>query len=450
MPVMGEPAFSVARAASYRHIRPLAHGGMGTVELAVRRDGTFQRLYAIKRLHAHLREEADVRAMFLDEARIAGLIRHASVVSVLDVGEDDQGPFLVMEYVEGVAVGQIIERSIERAQPVPMEVALRIGLQAALGLHAAHELVGSDGAPLGLVHRDISPYNILVGFEGIARVTDFGIAKALGRAAKTSRGILKGKLGYMAPEQLRFRDQDRRTDLFSLGVVLFELLTSTRLYPGSEPEKSAQRILEEPPPDLLDFRDDAPPELVGLIFKLLAKSAEHRPSDARSVARTLETILHELLAERDCIDTSEYLERQFGEDRRRMQGELAQELSRLDSETQTTAAADVEKPPARSAFKRRLSLLTGGLVLVSAAGLWLWLWRTGPSTGVSVLAKAHPSSGVSFGAAPPAASSQSQDVAVTAAPRREGTARARTAPQRADRARGRDKPGGDVRIWGWR
>jgi serine/threonine-protein kinase len=426
---------------------------MGTVELAVRRDGTFQRLYAIKRLHAHLREEPDVRAMFLDEARIAGLIRHSHVVSVVDVGDDDQGPFLVMEYVEGVAVGQIIERSIERAQPVPMEVALRIGMQAALGLHAAHELVGPDGAALGLVHRDVSPYNILVGFDGIARVTDFGIAKALGRAAKTSRGILKGKLGYMAPEQLRFKDQDRRSDLFSLGVVLFELLTSTRLYPGNAPEQSAQRILEEPPPDLLDFRDDAAPELVGLIFKLLAKSAEHRPSDARSVARTLETILHELTAERDLVDTSEYLERQFADDRRRMQEELAQELARLDSETQTNSASDVEKPPMRAAIFRPLSLLAVGLAAVSAVAIWRF--RPDSSHAMPTLGKARTVSGLSFGTpAVAAAPSSSPDTAPAPASAREAggrsTERARAPSQRADRARGRDKPGGDVRIWGWR
>ena len=241
------------------------------------------------------------------------------MVSVLDVGDDDRGPFLVMDFVEGVAA--VVESSHANHTRLPPRSCSRWRFASArrrLG-HAAHELLDADGASLGLVHRDVFPYNILLGFDGSARVTDFGSPRRSAVDADLA-GILKGKLGYMAPEQLRFRAQDRRSDLFSLGVVLFELLTSTRLYPGTAPEKSAQRILEEPPPDLLDSRDDAPPELVGLIFKLLAKSAEHRPSDARAVARTLEAILNELMAERDCVDTSEYLERQFGEDRRRLRG----------------------------------------------------------------------------------------------------------------------------------
>ena len=137
-----------------------------------------------------------------------------------------------------------------------MEVVLKIMIHAAEGLHAAHELCAADGTALQLVHRDVSPQNIMVGFDGVSLVTDFGIAKAMGRTSKTSTGVLKGPLGSLAPEQLRFEEPDRRADLFALGVVLFELLTARRLYKSREGTDGPRRILTEPPPDLADVRDD--------------------------------------------------------------------------------------------------------------------------------------------------------------------------------------------------
>ncbi|HMR78999.1 MAG TPA: serine/threonine-protein kinase, partial [Polyangiaceae bacterium] len=185
---------------SYQTLCALASGGMGRVDLAVRKEGSFERLFAVKRLKAEFATDPEVRGMFLDEARIAGLVRHPNVVSVMDIGEDESGPFLVMQYVEGITVAALI--SEKSAQPIPMEVALKIVIHAAEGLHAAHELRGADGTPLQLVHRDVSPQNIMVGFDGVSLVTDFGIAKAMGRTSRTSTGVLKGKLGYLAPEQL--------------------------------------------------------------------------------------------------------------------------------------------------------------------------------------------------------------------------------------------------------
>jgi len=362
---MREPDLAISRAASYRRLRPLASGGMGRVDLAVRREATFSRLCAIKRLHQHLREDAEVRAMFLDEARIAGLIRHPNVISVVDLGEDEEGPFLVMEYVDGVAVGAIIERAVESGNAVPLEVALRIAQHAALGLHAAHDLMAPDGTPLSLVHRDVSPHNIIVGFDGVARVTDFGIAKALGRLSRTSTGILKGKLGYMSPEQLRFRMPDRRSDLFSLGVVLFELLAARRLYPGKFGEASALRILEEPPPDLLEFRDDAPPELVGLMFELLAKDPPQRPADARSVAQRLDAILLDVVSGGERTDTGDYLERLFGAARLELEREVSAALKALESTAETTP------PPSTVVRRSHAPGLSRGPVLLVAAALLL-------------------------------------------------------------------------------
>jgi serine/threonine-protein kinase len=286
---------------------------MGSVELAVRRDGSFERLFALKRLNAAFAGESDVRAMFLDEARIAGLLRHPNVVSVVSVGEDAAGPFLVMEYVDGVSVGELIQN--RAVHPIPLDLGLRIVAQAADGLHAAHELVGPDGSALDIVHRDVSPQNILLGFDGIARVTDFGIAKALGRVTRTSTGILKGKLGYISPEQLRFEEPDRRADLFALGVVLFELLTGKRLYPSKGDMDGPRRILNEAPPDLGDHRRDADPELVELCFELLAKDREERPKTAKELARRLDAMIAALVAQGGATDTSEFLQRHFASQR---------------------------------------------------------------------------------------------------------------------------------------
>jgi eukaryotic-like serine/threonine-protein kinase len=283
----GDDAHNVS---PYRTLITLARGGMGQVDLCVRRSGSFERLYAVKRLHPHLREEQTMRSMFVDEARVAGLVRHANVVSVLDVGEDAEGPYLVMDYIEGIPLSRFVKERARLGAPLPIPVCAQIVAQVARGLHAAHELTSAQGTPLELVHRDVSPQNILVGRDGVVRVTDFGIAKALGRSTHTSTGILKGKLGYMSPEQLSFERVDRRTDLFSLGVVLFELVHLRRLYKGEDASEVARRILHDEPPDLAEHRADVPPVLVELAFELLAKQQEHRPATALEVAERLEEL----------------------------------------------------------------------------------------------------------------------------------------------------------------
>lgn len=262
---------------------------MGRVFLAQRQEGAFRRLYAIKRLLPALTRDAAARAAFLDEARLAGLLRHPNVVSVLDVGEDDEGPFLVMEYVAGRSLDKIIASLARQRTSMPLPVVAELGASISMGLHAAHELRDLDGSLVRLVHRDLSPQNVLVSDDGTLRITDFGIAKALGRAAETTRDVVKGKMGYLSPEALRFETLGARADLFSLGVVLYELLAARRLYAGPAMEV-ARRILDEPPPDLVDVRRDAPPDLVELLFALLAKTPQERPGTAREVAQVLEHV----------------------------------------------------------------------------------------------------------------------------------------------------------------
>jgi eukaryotic-like serine/threonine-protein kinase len=311
---------------------------MGYVELVLKRDGRFERLYARKRLHPHHRREPDLRGMFVDEARLAGLVRHPHVVSVLDIGEDGDGPFLIMDYVEGLPVARILDDAIETGRRLPVQVALRICAEAALGLHAAHEATSPEGAPLRLVHRDISPHNILVGFDGKTRVTDFGVAKAFGNTSRTTTGVLKGNTGYLSPEQLRFEEPDRRSDLFSLGVVLYELLSGERLYPSRDGLDALRRILHEPPPDIGDVRDDLPPELIELLFELLAKDPALRPATAQAVAARLEAIVAAMIEVEGIVGISDLMMDRFGGARADRKRELAAHLERLATEEPAAAA----------------------------------------------------------------------------------------------------------------
>ncbi len=286
---MATTARLAADAPAYEKVRDLAKGGMGQVELVVRRQGSFARAYARKRLLAHFAEDLEIRGMFLEEARVAGLIRHANTVPVLDVGEDEVGPYLVMDFIAGVDAGDFVRGCLRAGEQVPIAAALEIVRQAAEGLHAVHTARGAGGQALSLVHRDVTPGNILLGFDGCVRVADFGVARALDRVGQTRPGVLKGKAGYMSPEQLRFETLDHRSDLFSLGVVLFELLAGRRLYGGGM-QVAAPRILREPPPDVAEFRAGAPPELVDLMYRLLAKDPAARPESARAVAEAVGAI----------------------------------------------------------------------------------------------------------------------------------------------------------------
>ena len=333
-----------ASPSSYVRVCELAAGGMGRVDLALRREGPFQRLYAIKRLQPHLRDDPEFRQMFLEEARLAGLIRHPNVISVLDVGEDGDGPYLVMDFVEGLPLGNLMAILGLHAELPSVQTCVRIGIQIASGLHAAHEVRGYDGQHLELVHRDLSPQNIIVGYDGIVRITDFGIAKAGGRSLRTSTGILKGKMAYMAPEQLQFEEPDRRSDLFALGVVLFEMVSGTRLYRNSEGADGARRILHEPPPDVGEIRPEVPASLVELLFRLLAKKPADRPATAAEVARRLEEILVELLADEPAEQLDVFVQA-LGVDRRAEQRDQIQraltESGRLRSPVAETGPLDL-------------------------------------------------------------------------------------------------------------
>ncbi|HVH42600.1 MAG TPA: serine/threonine-protein kinase, partial [Labilithrix sp.] len=270
----------------------IASGGMATVHLA-RQMGPagFARTVAIKRLHPHLSKDPDFVAMFLEEARLAARVRHPNVVATLDVIDEGSELFLVMEYVVGESLSRLVRKTREAGKRVPPRFVVGIVCAALDGLHAAHDATSERGVPLGIVHRDVSPQNVHVGLDGVTRVLDFGIAKATNRVQETRTDQLKGKVAYMSPEQLAKGAIDRRADVYSASVVLWEALTSARLFQADDVPSLVYAIMNEqvrPPSSIVP---NLPKGLDEIVMKGLDRRAENRWSSAREMAVALEKVL---------------------------------------------------------------------------------------------------------------------------------------------------------------
>lgn len=265
----------------------IGSGGMASVHLGrLAGPAGFSKTVAIKRMHPHLAKEPECAAMFLDEARLASRVRHPNVVPILDVVPLNGELLLVMEYVLGDSLSALLRR-LQASIPPPIASAILIG--ALHGLHAAHE--ATDGVvSLDIVHRDVSPQNILVGVDGVPRVLDFGIAKAVGRVATTETGQVKGKAPYMAPEQLRGATLDRRADVYAASVVLWEALTGTRLFSGAM-ETVMLKVLEGNVPPPSSVEPSISPELDALVLRGLSQDREERFPTAREMAIQLEALV---------------------------------------------------------------------------------------------------------------------------------------------------------------
>ncbi len=279
-------------ASRYEMLLKIASGGMATVYIArVRGAAGFWRLVALKRLHAHLLEESGFRRMLISEARLASKIHHPHVVAVHDVEDLDGEIVLVMEYVEGPSLAALQAVAAERSEALSTAVAVRIILDACEGLHAAHELCDESGRALELVHRDVSPQNLLVGADGVSRLADFGIAKcsqpATGLGA-TTMGSLKGKAGYMAPEYVDSGRMDARGDIFALGVVAWEAVTGQRLFRRANDVESLKAVLSGEIPIPSTVAATPAPLLDPVLLKALMRSPEERYGTARAFAQDLE------------------------------------------------------------------------------------------------------------------------------------------------------------------
>jgi serine/threonine-protein kinase len=267
----------------------LASGGMATVHFGrLLGPAGFSRTVAIKRLHPQFAKDPEFVAMFLDEARLAARIQHPNVVATVDVVAMQEELFLVMDYIRGESFSRLMRASRKREIDVPLGVVASIIAGMLHGLHAAHEARDERGVPLSVVHRDVSPQNVLVGVDGIARVLDFGVAKAAARIQITRDGQMKGKLSYMAPEQLQGKVVDRRTDIFAAGIVLWEALTGRRLFDAEEASEVLRMIVSEeiPPPSAVV--PSITRNVDDIVMKALSRDPDTRYETARQFAIALE------------------------------------------------------------------------------------------------------------------------------------------------------------------
>jgi eukaryotic-like serine/threonine-protein kinase len=287
-----------ASASRYDVLAKIASGGMATVFVgALKGGGGLRHLVALKRPHQHLLDDPGFRESLLAEANVASGIRHANVVSVREIERLGDSIQLVMDYVEGASLGQLLVHAAKSGPPVPAGVALRIVLDASAGLEALHELTDDAGKKLGFVHRDVSPQNILVGVDGVARITDFGLAKCAETSEQpTTKGTLKGKLGYMAPEYIRSKPIDARADVFAMGIVAWEALAGKRLFRGESDADTIERVLtaEVLPPS--SVASGLTPEIDAAVLRALERSPEARFPTIRAFADAIGAAAKEKIA----------------------------------------------------------------------------------------------------------------------------------------------------------
>jgi serine/threonine-protein kinase len=270
----------------------LASGGMARVHLGrVFAPGGFSKTVAIKRLHPHLARDPTFVTMFLDEARLAARIAHPNVVSIDDVVADQGELFLVMEYIQGETLARLLRAANQSGQRVPWRISCAILAGMLSGIHAAHEARSSSGEPLAIVHRDVSPQNVMVGEDGVARVLDFGVAKAAQRLlTSTNEGGIKGKFAYMAPEQLAGESVDRRCDVFAAGAVAWEMLAGKALFGATTSAAIVHEILNKRIPPPSELHTGLPEELDRIVLKALSRDRENRFSTAEEMAIAIERV----------------------------------------------------------------------------------------------------------------------------------------------------------------
>jgi eukaryotic-like serine/threonine-protein kinase len=277
----------------YRLIAELGHGGMARVYLAIARGPVgFNKLLVIKQIDSKLAAEPEFLTMFLDEARLAARLSHANVVQTNEVGQEDDRYFIAMEYLEGQPLNRVISR-IPRPEKLTRAMQIKIISEVLGGLHYAHELKDYDGTELQVVHRDISPHNVFVTYDGAVKVVDFGIAKAMSSTSETRTGVLKGKIAYMSPEQARGDRVDCRADLYSVGVMLWEVAASRRLWKGMSDVAILHKLISGDIPTPRSLDPSVPERLEQIVLKAMAQNRDDRYANALDLQADLDQYLEE-------------------------------------------------------------------------------------------------------------------------------------------------------------
>jgi serine/threonine protein kinase len=309
------PAPDLRRLGRYEVLCLLATGGMAEIFIGrARGPESFEKIVVLKRLRPLLLSERDALDLFLHEARLAATLHHPNIVQVYETGVDESSYFIAMEYVHGETLAALLKQLAANKQPIALDIILAVITSICAGLHHAHEQRGADNKPLNIVHRDVSPSNILLGFEGSVKLVDFGIAKATTRSHETTKGVLRGKAAYMAPEQVEGERLDRRADLFSLSVVFYEMLTLTRLFGGAKSDfEVLEAVMDKPVPPPSTLRPDIPAEIDRIVLKGLAREREARYQTGEELQAELEAFARQHQLSLSILTLRRFVQSVFGE-----------------------------------------------------------------------------------------------------------------------------------------
>ncbi len=321
----------------YRPIAELGRGGMAVVYLAASQGPRgFSKLVVIKQLKEEFTSDTEFASMFVDEARLAARLNHPNIVQTYEVEEQAGKFFIVMEYLEGQPLSQVRTRLARLGAPL-RDHQVRVLCDVLDGLHHAHELTDYDGTPLNVVHRDVSPHNVIITYGGDAKLVDFGIAKAADSTSQTRTGVIKGKLAYMAPEQAFGKPVDRRADIFSIGVILWEAITGRRMWKGNAEGAIAHRLSVGEIPKITEFIPEPPPMLQTICERSLATRASDRYSTAAAMRQDLEHYLASIAPKPTARDLGAIVVQAFSEERARIAGLVEKQMKVLRATTETTS-----------------------------------------------------------------------------------------------------------------
>ena len=317
----------------YRLLSTIGRGGMAEVYLAVMiGPAQFSKLIALKMLRSQLADEPEARNMFLEEARLSARLNHANITQTYEAGEDEGQLYIAMEYLQGQPYSRILRRSKESPRPLPLHLGLRILSEVLVGLQYAHELKDFDGTRVQLVHRDISPQNIFVTYDGTIKIVDFGIAKAIGGHCTTNTGVLKGKIGFMAPEQVSGGRVDCRADIFPVGVLLWEMLSGRRLWQGMGDLEILQKLVNDPIPKVQSVAPSCDPELARIANKACARLREQRYQTAAEMQADLEAVLDGLKERATSREVGRWVAEHFADAREKAERAVEQQLAALKND----------------------------------------------------------------------------------------------------------------------
>jgi serine/threonine-protein kinase len=401
--LLGQPAH-VRRVGKYRIVSELGRGGAATVYLAFARgQSRVNKLVVLKALLPESAADAEAQSRFLDEARVAAQLNHANVVQTYEVGVEGDRNVIVMEYLEGHTLNQVVRRAKAKGETFPLALHLNVLGHALEGIHYAHEYRGYDGQPLELVHRDVSPQNIFLTYDGQVKVLDFGIAKVAGASAKTQIGTIRGKIAYMAPEQMRSDGIDRRADIFSIGCMLWAIATGTKLWKDATDVQIIRSVIRGEIPSVESANPDCDPDFARIVNKAVAFD----PANRYATALELQADLHEFCIAKDLHashkDLGNYVSKAFAGIRAEIKSQVEREISRIISDDSSNVnyagAVSALTPPAlvppadprgrRSARLRKYVL--AALVLGSGIGaVAYWLGQQPSATSAPLSSVAAP------------------------------------------------------------